>query len=80
MLLLLLCRILAGWGGEGDLESDAVQPRRRSSVAATAAAAAAAADDDDNSKLVDFKDGDADVDLAAWAWVQNFDLAGNAEE
>jgi len=60
------------------LESDAIQPRRRSSVAA--AATAAADDDDDNSKLVDFKNGDADVDLAAWAWVRDFNLAGNAEE
>jgi hypothetical protein len=54
------------------LESDAQRPRRRSSVAA--------ADDDDDFKLVVFKIGNADFDLAVWARVRDFDLAGDAVE
>jgi hypothetical protein len=58
------------------LESDAQRPRRRSSVAATATATA----DDDVFKLVVFKIGNADFDLAAWTWLRDFDLAGDAVE
>ena len=60
------------------MESDAQRPRRRSSVAA---AAAAADDDDDDFKLpVVFKIGSADFDLAAWACVRDFGLAGDVVE
>jgi hypothetical protein len=54
------------------LESDAQRPRRRSSAAAAAG--------DDDFKLVVFKIGNADFDLAARAWVRDFDLAGDAVE
>jgi hypothetical protein len=57
------------------LESDAQRPRRRSFVAATAAA-----DDDDDFKLVVFRIGNADFDLAAWVWVRDFDLPSDAVE
>jgi hypothetical protein len=80
MLLLLLCRATRfkdfGRGGGGDLESDPQRTRHRSSVAATAAAAA----DDDDFRLVVFKIGSAEFDLAAWVCVRVFDLAGDAVE
>jgi hypothetical protein len=56
------------------LESDA---RRRSSVAATTTATT---DDDNDFKLVVFKTSNADSDLAAWAWVRDFDHPGDAVE
>lgn len=55
------------------MESDAQRPRRRSSVAA-------AATDGEDFKLVVFRIGNADFDLAARAWVRDFDLAGDAVE
>jgi hypothetical protein len=79
MLLLMLCRAtpfkdfgLGWWRRLGDLESDAQPPRRQSSVAATAIAAT-------DDELVVFKS-NADCDLAAWAWVRDFDLPGDAVE
>ena len=59
------------------MESDAQRPRRRSSVAVTATADVVA---DDDFRLVVFKIGKADFDLAARAWMRDFDLASDAVE
>jgi hypothetical protein len=36
--------------------------------------------DDDDFKVAIFNSGNADFDLAAWAWARNFDLAGDTVE
>jgi hypothetical protein len=58
------------------LERDVQRPRRRSSVAATATAVAG---DDDDFKLVVFRIGNADFDLAVWVCVRGLDFAGDEE-
>jgi hypothetical protein len=75
---LLVLRI-SGWGDGGNLESDVQRPRRRSFVAETATVPGAASADG-GFKLVVFKIGNADFDLAAWSWVRDFNLAGGVVE